>query len=39
MHPTDELIPVLNKLRLSGVLSTLELREAAWFGHDGERIS
>lgn len=26
MHPTDELIPVLKKLRLSGVLQTLELR-------------
>lgn len=26
MHPTDELIPVLKKLRLSGVLNTLELR-------------
>ena len=26
MHPTDELIPILKKLRLSGVLATLELR-------------
>jgi DNA replication protein DnaC len=26
MHPTDELIPILKKLRLSGVLGTLELR-------------
>jgi DNA replication protein DnaC len=26
MHPTDELIPVLKKLRLSGVLQSLELR-------------
>jgi DNA replication protein DnaC len=26
MHPTDELIPILKKLRMSGVLSTLELR-------------
>jgi DNA replication protein DnaC len=26
MHPTDELIPVLKKLRLSGVLQTLDLR-------------
>ena len=26
MHPTDELIPILKKLRLSGVLQTLELR-------------
>lgn len=26
MHPTDELIPVLKKLRLSGILQSLELR-------------
>lgn len=26
MHPTDELIPILKKLRLSGVLQSLELR-------------
>ena len=26
MHPTDELIPILKKLRLSGLLSSLELR-------------
>ena len=26
MHPTDELTPILKKLRMSGVLSTLELR-------------
>lgn len=26
MHPTDELIPILKKLRLSGILDTLELR-------------
>ena len=26
MHPTDELIPILKKLRLSGVLQTLDLR-------------
>jgi DNA replication protein DnaC len=26
MHPTDELIPILKKLRMSGVLGTLELR-------------
>jgi DNA replication protein DnaC len=26
MHPTDELIPILKKLRLSGVLGSLELR-------------
>lgn len=26
MHPTDELVPILKKLRLSGVLQTLELR-------------
>ncbi len=26
MHPTDELVPLLKKLRLSGVLQTLELR-------------
>lgn len=26
MHPTDELVPVLKKLRLSGVLHSLELR-------------
>lgn len=26
MHPTDELIPILKKLRLSGVLASLELR-------------
>ena len=26
MHPTDELIPILKKLRMSGVLATLELR-------------
>ena len=26
MHPTDELIPILKKLRLSGVLQTLEVR-------------
>jgi DNA replication protein DnaC len=26
MHPIDELIPILKKLRLSGVLETLELR-------------
>lgn len=26
MHPTDELVPVLKKLRMSGVLNTLELR-------------
>lgn len=26
MHPTDELIPVLKKLRLSGVLDSLDLR-------------
>lgn len=26
MHPTDELIPILKKLRLSGVLHSLELR-------------
>lgn len=27
MHPTDELIPILKKLRMSGVLNTLELRQ------------
>jgi DNA replication protein DnaC len=27
MHPTDELVPVLKKLRLSGVLQTLDLRQ------------
>ena len=34
MHPTDDLIPILKKLRLSGVLSSLELRtrEAAYDG-------
>lgn len=26
MHPTDELVPILKKLRLSGVLQSLELR-------------
>lgn len=26
MHPTDELIPILKKLRLSGVLQTLDMR-------------
>ena len=26
MNPTDELIPILKKLRLSGVLNSLELR-------------
>ncbi len=26
MHPTDELVPILKKLRLSGVLLTLDLR-------------
>ena len=26
MHPTDELIPILKKLRLSGVLQTLDVR-------------
>lgn len=26
MHPTDELIPILKRLRLSGILDTLELR-------------
>lgn len=26
MHPTDELTPILKKLRLSGILDTLELR-------------
>lgn len=26
MHPTDELLPILKKLRLSGVLQSLELR-------------
>ncbi len=26
MHPTDELTPILKKLRLSGVLQTLDLR-------------
>jgi len=26
MHPTDDLIPILKKLRLSGVLNSLELR-------------
>lgn len=26
MHPTDDLIPILKKLRLSGILQTLELR-------------
>jgi len=26
MSPTDEIVPVLKKLRLSGVLQTLELR-------------
>ena len=26
MHPTDDLIPILKKLRLSGVLQTLDLR-------------
>ena len=26
MSPTDELVPILKKLRLSGVLQTLELR-------------
>jgi DNA replication protein DnaC len=26
MHPTDELIPVLKKLRLSGVMQTLDIR-------------
>jgi hypothetical protein len=31
MHPTDDLIPILKKLRLSGVLGTLELRtRQAW---------
>lgn len=27
MHPTDELIPILKKLRMSGVLNTMELRQ------------
>ncbi len=26
MHPTDELVPILKKLRLSGVMNSLELR-------------
>jgi DNA replication protein DnaC len=26
MHPTDELVPILKKLRMSGVLNSLELR-------------
>lgn len=26
MSPTDELVPLLKKLRLSGILDTLELR-------------
>lgn len=26
MHPTDELVAILKKLRLSGVLQSLELR-------------
>ena len=26
MHPTDELVPILKKLRLSGVLASLDLR-------------
>ena len=34
MHPTDELIPILKKLRLSGVLQTLDLRLREATGDD-----